>query len=62
VCVCVQLGVIKRSNLSLYLKGVGSEVRLRKKEIKKVFPLLINFIFIVLTLCRVVLQLATELS
>jgi len=44
VCVCVSLGVIKHSNLSLYLKGVGSEVRLRKKEIKKGFPLLINFI------------------
>jgi len=54
-CVCVSLGVIKRSTLPLYLKGVGGKVRLRKQELKKRFPLLNNFIFIVLILCRVVL-------
>jgi len=48
MCVCVSLGEIKRRILPLYLKGVGSEVRLRKKEVKEGFPLLINFIFILL--------------
>ena len=54
-CVCVSLGVITRSNLHIFLRGVGSQFRLRKIETKKGVSLSINLIFIVLILCRVVL-------